>query len=780
MKSIVGTFSVAGCLLLLLSACIAEPERRFADSPHSLRAPFLAGWEEAEAEGRAPGPPRSTQLWLDGELVQLFAREQWAVALPLPEAGAWSFVPFVASPPPIPMRVTPQPEGWLAAFPADVLSLPGSSFRADLTIVTPTASLSPTIIFTPTALLSPTGGISPTVPLSPSPQSLVASPQSPVVPPLQPLTLTVVITGYTGLAEVRLYDAALQPVSRTEFPVEQGQGMVRILPRGRLGPQWGVVLVQDAIAGVQRSMFTLDAVTTVQTGDPDLDVLYPAVHAFMQHAVVSYTLDGRLVRGYRSPDNPLLWLRDHVYQGRGFRYFERDMTSLLDAFRRAQQPDGSFPDVLTYPALGVTAHRLEPESDLEFLFVQGVYEAWQATGDDAWLISNMDAMRRGLTYSMSDTLRWDAERGLVRRPYTIDMWDFQYGPSATSPDGRPAPRHWIDDQTIWGIFHGDNTGLAYALRLMARIERHLGNEQAAEAWDWQRRELTRRINDLSWNGHFFMHFVPLTGTLNIPGVDTDTQLSLSNAYALNREVLEFQQGRNIVESYYNRRDFSRAFAEWYSIDPPFPPGSFGMGGKKGEQPGEYINGSIMPLVGGELARGAFRYGAEVYGFDILHRYAALVQLTGASYLWYYPTGQAGISGPHTLATDGWGAGAMLGALMEGAAGVEDRSSRYRDVDVSPRWAAAPAITRAYVVARYAASDGYVAYTWERAADGLMLDMTGRAERARIRLLLPDETPQQVTVRVNDIPVEPNIRDVAGRRYVVVEAPTGEVTVKVDW
>src|SRR5207237_10578364 len=164
-------------------------------------------------------------------------------------------------------------------------------------------------------------------------------------------------------------------------------------------------------------------------------------------------------------------------------------------------------------------------------------------------------------------------------------------------------------------------------------------------------------------------------------------------------------------------------ADGYSIGPPFPAGSFGMAAGKGEQPGEYVNGGLLPLVGGELSRGAFRVGAERYGFDILSRYRFLIGDTDASYLWYYPAGNPGKSGPETLRSDGWGATAMLAALIEGAAGIEDQSARYQDVRLSPRWSAAADVSAARVVARYAASDGYVAYRWQRMAGGLTLDFT---------------------------------------------------------
>lgn len=716
--------------LFFLVACTPTPppaavEQRFPASPYGLRAPFLAAWEQAGGLSSV-GVPQSAALWLDGRRVQFFQTVRIETG---GVAGATVFA---------------QPSEWKTQTPADLLAFAAATQTADLAIVGSAAHELP-----------------------------------PRLAPLVPISLTVRVPNYTGPIEVRLYDATLRPAGQLQGEVRAGAGAFTLEPRGMLGPQWAIALIDGRIAGANSLLLQLDATTEVTTGDAQLDALCGRVRAFLAADVTSYTLNGQPVRGYRSPDSPLLWLRDHVYQGRGFRYFEQDVTSLLKAFRQAQLPDGSFPDVLDYPERLVQAQRLESEADLEYLFVQGVYEAWQMTGDDQILRDNVAAMRKGLAYITSDPLRWDATRQLVRRPYTIDTWDFQYGPTATSPDGKPAPRHWIDAQTRWGIFHGDNTGLAYALLLMGRIEDRLGNPLAGAEWRKTSGALMQRLNALSWNGRFFTHFVPLEGTLAVPGVDTNEQLSLSNTYALNRAVLERAQGQAIVESYYGRRDFNRAFNEWYSIDPPFPAGSFGMAGKAGEAPGEYVNGGLMPLVGGELARGAFRFGAENYGFDLIQRYAALLELTGKSYLWYYPDGRAGISGPDTLATDGWGASAMLGALIEGAGGIEDLSSRYQQVLISPRWSANPNIQNARVVARYAASNGYVAYQWQRSAHGLTLVATGSWEQARIRILVPDRVGA-IQLTLNGT-AQPAVEEWVGNsRYITVRATGGAATVVVKW
>jgi hypothetical protein len=709
-------------LLALVVGCAPLPPRQADPGPHGLVEPFLGAWRDAG--GEALGPPRTPPLWIDDYQVQLFDGHI------ITAADTRRAV------------VEPLPAGWEAAYPAELLQLPASPQRASVEI---------------------------------------AAGQDTVAQPLTPLRVVVRAPGYAGPARLALYDAALNAAGTLDLQLADGRATAELLPRGALGPQWAVVTVDGQLAGARSSLFTLDAASALRTGQPDLDGLYPRIREFMAEALVSYELDGVTIRGYRSPDNPLLWLRDHVYQGRGFRYFEGDVTSLLDAFRAAQLPDGSFPDVVDYPDLFVTAHRKEVESDLEFLFVQGVYEAWQMTGDDAWLRSNLDAMRRAMRYITSDPLRWDAERGLVRRPYTIDMWDFAYGPTTLSPDGKPAPRHWIEPDTIWGTFHGDNTGTARALELLASAEERVGDPALAAGWREQSRGIMERLNALSWNGRFFTHFVPEDPGFRPAGVDPAEQLSLSNAYALNRGVLDDRQGQAIVEEYFRRRDFDRAFAEWYTIDPPFPPGSYGMAGGRGENPGEYTNGGIMPLVGGELARGAFRYGLAPYGFDILRRYATLTELTGASYLWYYPDGRPGIQGPNTIPTDGWGSSAMLGALMEGAAGFNDRASRFSDLFLAPRWAADPTFTEVRAVARYAASDGYAAYLWRREERSIALSLTGSFATAYVRILIPNDVaklPLRVTLDGQVIPTQ--IDTSAETPYVAVPAAGGNAEIRVEW
>ncbi len=612
---------------------------------------------------------------------------------------------------------------------------------------------------------------------------------NPVVAPLEPVVINVNVAGYSGPATLLVFDGRGRGAGSFALELVGGFGAVTVTPRGALGAHWAALFLPSGQQVAAGALYRLDAQTTIRSGVPAFDQLYERVRNFMSAKRLSYALHGQTVAGYRSPDSPLLWLRDHYYQNRAFRYFETDLTSLIEANAAAQNPaTGELLDYLPRPEWAIPGKRTPVEADVEYLYAQLVYETWQTTGDTAWMLRLLPSVQKAINYTLTSPERWEPTLGLVKRPFTIDTWDFEYGPTTVDPStGNPAPRHWLDDQTKWGIFHGDNTGLAAALRVLALME-----EQAGQ-WDLaaQRRQLATdlmvRLNRLSWNGKFYTHHVKLV-PFKVPGVDEATQLSLSNALALNRGVLSIDQGRAILAEYQRRLNdpHRTAFAEWYSIDPPFPAGLFGLNGHLGERPGEYVNGGIMPLVGGELARGAFRYGDESYGFDILYRYDELLRRTGATYLWYYPTG--GIAPANEfLPTDGWGSSAMFGALIEGAAGVEEAGLTYSAATLSPRWLAAPRdqVTQAYAVARYAASNGYAAYTWryEPAAKPgnearLTLEATGSGDTVRLRVLLPPTAKEVRAVLLNGQSVAPQIETLGTSRYVSVNANGPIVKVQV--
>ena len=367
--------------------------------------------------------------------------------------------------------------------------------------------------------------------------------------------------------------------------------------------------------------------TRIRTGRREFDGLYPLVRSFLERDTLDLSIDGKRIRGYRTPDTPSVWIRDHSDMMRAFRHFERDLTSAVQHFGETQAESGRIFDYFTtFPEKPPSERenwtkyvRVPVEADVEFRFVKAAYLAWQASGDDAWMRRMLPRMEKALAYVTAHPWYWDAEHGLVKRAYTIDTWDFAY----------TAGRHeWlqfqITDDTYWGIFHGDNSGYYEAFRIMAALWRRSGETARADWWDARAAALCGNLNRTCWNGRFYTHFVKLTPVV-IPGVDEAAQLSLSNPMDINRGVASHAQAASILREYQRRRDEGRAFAEWFSIDPPFPDGVFGDDRLVG---GAYCNGGIMPLAGGELARAAFDHGFEAYGADILRRYYELVSKAG--------------------------------------------------------------------------------------------------------------------------------------------------------
>ena len=58
--------------------------------------------------------------------------------------------------------------------------------------------------------------------------------------------------------------------------------------------------------------------TSIRSGNPQIDDLVPRIKRFIQNDVSEYNMLGTNVRGYRSPDAPSIWLRDHsdIMRGR--------------------------------------------------------------------------------------------------------------------------------------------------------------------------------------------------------------------------------------------------------------------------------------------------------------------------------------------------------------------------------------------------------------------------------------------------------------------------------
>ncbi len=487
----------------------------------------------------------------------------------------------------------------------------------------------------------------------------------------------------------------------------------------------------------------------LKSGNAALDALFPKVKGFFALNAVDYNVMGKSTHGYRDPDAPSIWIRGVADSLRAYKYWEKDLKSIVEVFAETQTARGWLYDYFTMTPEKVPCEkenwakfvRVPNEADVEFRFVKAVYQVWQATGDDAWLKKMLPVMERALEYILTDPWRWDKKTGLVKRPYTVDTWDFDYTAGHHS---------WlnfqIDDHTFWGIMHGDNSGYYEAFVLMSLMHARLRNPKRARYWKTVASKLRTRANKTCFNGKFYTHRVPIV-PLKIDGVDESRQLSLSNPMDINRGMPTHDMAVSIIREYQSRASETKAFAEWFSIDPPFPAGIFG---DEKIVEGAYCNGGIMPLVGGELAKAAFDHGFEKYGFDTLLRYARLTE-KGESFLWYFPDGTHATvetsTSPDASPGDTWGSSSMIYALVEGLAGVTDRSCLFRELRLSPRWESA-GTDEAGVRCTYETSGSAFEYSFmhERSRKKIELRLAGKSN-VQLHLLLP-ENSRAVSVKAN--------------------------------
>jgi len=249
---------------------------------------------------------------------------------------------------------------------------------------------------------------------------------------------------------------------------------------------------------------------------------------------------------------------------------------------------------------------------------------------------------------------------------------------------------------------------------------------------------------------------------------------------INRGVTDHAQAVSIIEEYRKRGRQGEAFAEWFSIDPPFPDGVFGDEKLKA---GAYVNGGIMPLVGGELARAAFEHGFEKYGVAILRQYHQMISEKGETYLWYFPDGRHSTietsTSPDALPTDGWGSSAMLYAFIEGLAGICDHHKRFEKVTLSPRWPAAE-IDYAEAQAGYASSGASIHYVYECRREFIYMKVKAPPPELSMHILLPEDTHASA-VRVNKSVCDFKTSKLRNSSYVdfsVSENDTIEITVQL--
>lgn len=346
------------------------------------------------------------------------------------------------------------------------------------------------------------------------------------------------------------------------------------------------------------------------------------------------------------------WFQDHMYVMQAQKYFYPELKSGIDLYFEGQREDGMFHDNFKHknekdgpwsrrfdygnfvkvpddPEASALFVRIPLENIAEYSMIEGTYFTWKATGDHHWMSKKLDGLLKAVKYITTDPYRWSEKFQLIKKGYAIDIWDFQNDYDAALVGG-DFMRVELD-KTPFGILFADNIRIAYSCQLLATMLDYQGRNMEAGEMRKLGTELKERIDQLSWNGQFYTHWIPENPERKYDfGVDEATQVTISNAYALNHGATH-EQCKAIIGTYKRIREEmpSTSPGEWYCCYPPFKKGW----GNHIEW--TYMNGGVSPITAGQLAKGAFEHGDEAYGLDILRRVYNLVKQTGGKMLGGY-------------------------------------------------------------------------------------------------------------------------------------------------
>lgn len=405
----------------------------------------------------------------------------------------------------------------------------------------------------------------------------------------------------------------------------------RFKARGSAGTH-DVRLLDGEGGELARATFALRPQTRIESAKGPYGDLAEQLHRLMEPAAGRFIVfEGKFYRLL------VTWSRDHVYTLKALKYYINDVKSGMEFYTDRPRKDGSFWDCV-HPngnapapswfceALGEgyyaydrdrqwTLRRIPIEADVEFCIVEGVWYAWKASGDDAWMAKQLPHLDRALEQNVTSPEHWSEEHGLRRRSFCMDSWDF------ANPYYCEGDHRCFTENDPQFLFHGDNSGLYSIYWRLAEMHEALGHEDRARRLRKDGEALRKRANKKLFFGNVYGHMIPE----NLPPKevyalvgDERKRMSLSTGYSINRRMPTHGMAVKILKEYQRRGKAKRAesFAEWWTMDPPYTEEQWTS---HGPPVGEYMNGGICAIVAGELAKAAFDHGMEDYGADILRR-----------------------------------------------------------------------------------------------------------------------------------------------------------------
>jgi len=477
------------------------------------------------------------------------------------------------------------------------------------------------------------------------------------------------------------------------------------------------------------------------------------------------------------------WVRDHIHTMKAYKYWEKDMSGYIDFFMGRQTPKGMYFDYWeSYKDKNVGQlfftncfpnefyfvdvnnqnffFRMPIEADLEYLLVEGVFTNWQTTGDEAFLKQWLPTLVKGMKYEMSDPLRWSSKNLLVKRPYSIDTWDFTSEPDSLKSVDRLLYHIGNLPETPKGIMHGDNSGMFQACKQLSVLFGAVGQPDAAREWDLQGDVFRQRLNSVCWNGKFYAHFIPEEPVPSHIKTDPVNSIGLSNTYSMNRGASTREMSASIIKTYQEigEKTNRESMAPWFGIYPSIHPhfGKYAVG--------EYMNGAVLPLVGGELCKAAFQNGFEAYAVEQL-KVASQIMSKNNQRLPGCVNGDG--TAQKEAIPDEWGEAAFVSALVEGLAGVVDKSILFQEVEISPRWYFA-GVEKTSVTVGYGNDGNQVSYDFEfkPKSNHVKINTRGKFDKFTLRIPIPEKM-KSASASINGRNVNVTVDQVNQSQYAVV-------------
>lgn len=554
-----------------------------------------------------------------------------------------------------------------------------------------------------------------------------------------------------------LRDGDHQPYFQATVPSERGRARIRVRPGGVPGVHYVAAMVQNASGQTYQRLgsFRVEARTQITSDNAKVDEVLKLLEEGLKLGIDIVRVNGRPITYHKCADNSWDNLAYPAFPAPAMRYFIHDMKSMFEVMYEHQWPSGQLPDHIygdAHPGWERRKRIRSMMADLESGMVSTLYKAWVAHGDDEWLRRLLPKMEAGMEFVTTDPVMFDKGHGLVKRPHTMDEWDYQLGDNSC----------FINENSRFVVMQGDASSMFEACGLLAALWKAVGNESRAGYWRMQQQHYYETGNRVFWDGTKYRHHVHLD-PLDHGDFNEDDQLTMSNSWAITRGFADHAKAVSILREYLRRQKVTGDRFPWWSVQPGYP-------GEKLFPEGVYANGGLFPWVGGELCRGAFEHGMETEAWEMLMDFHSVIHRDhGAVFTWYDRDGNAAITSLEQTHCDLWGMQPWTQAVLEGLAGVRSEGKLFEHVTCSPRWPAAQ-VRFASVTAHFPASDTYFAYRYQADKERVEILFAGTGKQAVFRVLLWPEMKDGLRVILDGQAIPFEQETIENSRYVIVSAP----------